>query len=265
MIGSSNFHRLLIAGAVAALTGVVGMGFGVPPAGRAAPDQSTADFAITWSKTPKGTSIQAGTVVRYVVTVTNRGPDIAGDATLDLGFVTERAEIFSGAVSDGARCTKEDVVPGLAFFVHCSLGTLAAGASKSATLQLRALREAKKQGGAILLATLNASSTNAVDPDDSNSSFLYLPGDPIQYSIVGSYGGGTIEFVEVLGQNLYFTRYSIRYPSEGLNISRQRNATAMGVMTMGSSSTPRMKPTPRFCWLRIPFRRILSRTVMTVV
>ena len=33
-----------------------------------------------------------------------------------------------------------------------------------------------------------------------------------------AYGGGQIEFVEVMGQNLYFTRYLIRYPSDGLNI-----------------------------------------------
>ena len=33
-----------------------------------------------------------------------------------------------------------------------------------------------------------------------------------------TYGGGQIEFVEVMEQNLYFTRYLIRYPSDGLNI-----------------------------------------------
>jgi uncharacterized protein len=33
-----------------------------------------------------------------------------------------------------------------------------------------------------------------------------------------TYGGGQIEFLEVMGQNLYFTRYLIRYPSDGLNI-----------------------------------------------
>ncbi|HUG33949.1 MAG TPA: alpha/beta fold hydrolase, partial [Anaerolineales bacterium] len=32
------------------------------------------------------------------------------------------------------------------------------------------------------------------------------------------YGGGEIEFLEVLGQNVFFTRYLIRYPSDGLNI-----------------------------------------------
>jgi uncharacterized protein len=32
------------------------------------------------------------------------------------------------------------------------------------------------------------------------------------------YGGGAVEFVEVIGQNLYFTRYLIRYPSDGLTI-----------------------------------------------
>jgi uncharacterized protein len=33
-----------------------------------------------------------------------------------------------------------------------------------------------------------------------------------------AYGGGQIEFLEVMQQNLYFTRYLIRYPSDGLNI-----------------------------------------------
>jgi dipeptidyl aminopeptidase/acylaminoacyl peptidase len=33
-----------------------------------------------------------------------------------------------------------------------------------------------------------------------------------------SYGGGQIEFLEVMDQNLYFTRYLIRYPSDGLSI-----------------------------------------------
>ena len=33
-----------------------------------------------------------------------------------------------------------------------------------------------------------------------------------------AYGGGQIEFLEVMGQNLYFTRYLMRFPSDGLNI-----------------------------------------------
>ncbi|HJS17795.1 MAG TPA: alpha/beta fold hydrolase [Anaerolineales bacterium] len=33
-----------------------------------------------------------------------------------------------------------------------------------------------------------------------------------------TYGGGQIEFLEIMDQNLYFTRYLIRYPSDGLNI-----------------------------------------------
>ncbi|HSJ89676.1 MAG TPA: alpha/beta fold hydrolase [Anaerolineales bacterium] len=33
-----------------------------------------------------------------------------------------------------------------------------------------------------------------------------------------SYGGGQIEFLEVVDQNAFFTRYLIRYPSDGLNI-----------------------------------------------
>lgn len=33
-----------------------------------------------------------------------------------------------------------------------------------------------------------------------------------------TYGGGQIEFLELMEQTLYFTRYLIRYPSDGLNI-----------------------------------------------
>jgi len=39
-----------------------------------------------------------------------------------------------------------------------------------------------------------------------------------EYLRARSYGGGEIEFVEVLGQNVFFTRYLIRYPSDGLTI-----------------------------------------------
>jgi dipeptidyl aminopeptidase/acylaminoacyl peptidase len=40
----------------------------------------------------------------------------------------------------------------------------------------------------------------------------------IPYLRSRSYGGGAIEFLDVLGQNFYFTRYLIRYPSDGLHI-----------------------------------------------
>ena len=40
----------------------------------------------------------------------------------------------------------------------------------------------------------------------------------IDYLRSREYGGGQIEFMEVMEQNLYFTRYLIRYPSDGLNI-----------------------------------------------
>ena len=40
----------------------------------------------------------------------------------------------------------------------------------------------------------------------------------IDYLRARTYEGGQIEFLEVLGQNLYLTRYLIRYPSDGLNI-----------------------------------------------
>jgi dipeptidyl aminopeptidase/acylaminoacyl peptidase len=40
----------------------------------------------------------------------------------------------------------------------------------------------------------------------------------VDYLRSRSYGGGQIEFLEVMTQNLYFTRYLMRYPSDGLNI-----------------------------------------------
>ena len=40
----------------------------------------------------------------------------------------------------------------------------------------------------------------------------------IDYLRTRAYGGGQIEFLEVMAQNLHFTRYLMRYPSDGLNI-----------------------------------------------
>lgn len=40
----------------------------------------------------------------------------------------------------------------------------------------------------------------------------------VEYLRARSYGGGQIEFVEMMDHNLFFTRYLIRYPSDGLNI-----------------------------------------------
>jgi dipeptidyl aminopeptidase/acylaminoacyl peptidase len=40
----------------------------------------------------------------------------------------------------------------------------------------------------------------------------------IDYLRSRTYGGGQVEFLEVMAQNLYFTRYLMRYPSDGLNI-----------------------------------------------
>src|SRR5215217_7278937 len=62
-------------------------------------------------------------------------------------------------------------------------------------------------------------------PTSTNTSLPTLSPTPdpyytysIDYLRTRSYGGGAIEFVEVMAQNLYFTRYLIRYPSDGLTI-----------------------------------------------
>ena len=66
-------------------------------------------------------------------------------------------------------------------------------------------------------ATLLSTSTATSPPTFSTTSDPYLP-YAIEYLQSRSYGGGQIEFLEILGQNILFTRYLIRYPSDGLNI-----------------------------------------------
>src|SRR5215212_3963385 len=66
-------------------------------------------------------------------------------------------------------------------------------------------------------ATQPPTATATLPPTLSPTPDPYLPWS-IDYLRSRTYGGGQIDFLEVLGQNLYFTRYLIRYPSEGLNI-----------------------------------------------
>src|SRR5215208_3967578 len=62
-------------------------------------------------------------------------------------------------------------------------------------------------------------------PTSTNTSLPTLSPTPdpyytysVDYLRSRVYGGGAIEFIEVMAQNLYFTRYLIRYPSDGLTI-----------------------------------------------
>ena len=66
-------------------------------------------------------------------------------------------------------------------------------------------------------ATSLSTSTATSSPTFSPTPDPYLP-YTIEYLQSRSYGGGQLEFLEILGQNILFTRYLIRYPSDGLNI-----------------------------------------------
>ncbi|MGZ9222052.1 MAG: alpha/beta fold hydrolase [Anaerolineales bacterium] len=66
-------------------------------------------------------------------------------------------------------------------------------------------------------ATLLSTSTPAPPPTLSPTPDPYLP-YTIEFLQSRAYGGGQIEFLEIMGQNIFFTRYLIRYPSDGLNI-----------------------------------------------
>jgi dipeptidyl aminopeptidase/acylaminoacyl peptidase len=69
------------------------------------------------------------------------------------------------------------------------------------------------------IATETAVPTSAFTPtpEYSPTPDLYYPYTN-EYLRSRLYGGGEIEFLEVLGQNVFFTRYLIRYPSDGLII-----------------------------------------------
>jgi len=66
-------------------------------------------------------------------------------------------------------------------------------------------------------ATQLSTSTPTLPPTLSPTPDLYLP-YTIEYLQSRAYGGGQIEFLEIVAQNILFTRYLIRYPSDGLNI-----------------------------------------------
>src|SRR5919108_2239177 len=62
-----------------------------------------------------------------------------------------------------------------------------------------------------------ATATPTLLPTISPTPDPYFPWT-IDYLRSRTYGGGQMEFLEIIAQNLYFTRYLIRYPSDGLNI-----------------------------------------------
>ena len=72
-------------------------------------------------------------------------------------------------------------------------------------------------GTALPTATQPSTSTPALFPTVSPTPDPYYTWS-IEYLRSRTYGGGQIEFIEVMDHNLYFTRYLIRYPSDGLNI-----------------------------------------------
>lgn len=65
--------------------------------------------------------------------------------------------------------------------------------------------------------TQPSTSTPTLPPTFSPTPDPYLP-YTIEYLQSRTYGGGQIEFLEIMEQNILFTRYLIRYPSDGLNI-----------------------------------------------
>ncbi len=60
------------------------------------------------------------------------------------------------------------------------------------------------------------------EPSVTPAGLLFTPDPNSQYSIpalrLRQYGGGQVENLGVMGENDYFIRYSIRYPSDGLSI-----------------------------------------------
>lgn len=72
-------------------------------------------------------------------------------------------------------------------------------------------------GTPVATATLSPTSTPTLLPTISATPDPYYNWSN-EYLRTRTYGGGQIEFIEVMDHNLLFTRYLIRYPSDGLNI-----------------------------------------------
>ncbi|MEW6084775.1 MAG: alpha/beta fold hydrolase [Chloroflexota bacterium] len=74
------------------------------------------------------------------------------------------------------------------------------------------------------LVTFTQSPTQTAPPPTATFTPAFSPTPDLFYLYTNEYlrsrlyGGGQVEFLEVLGQNIYFTKYLIRYPSDGLNI-----------------------------------------------
>jgi dipeptidyl aminopeptidase/acylaminoacyl peptidase len=66
-------------------------------------------------------------------------------------------------------------------------------------------------------ATQLSTSTATLPPTPSPTPDPYFS-YTIEYLQSRAYGGGQIEFLEIIEQNIFFTRYLIRYLSDGLNI-----------------------------------------------
>ncbi|NND74623.1 MAG: DUF11 domain-containing protein [Ilumatobacter sp.] len=118
------------------------------------PSERNADLSISKSDSPD--PVQAGSSLTYTVTVTNDGPDDAADVvvtdTLPAGV--------SNAVTSG--CVEDpNGTPG------CTLGTIAAGTSKSYTITVDV---DAGTSGTITNAASVTSSTNDPDPSDNSTS-----------------------------------------------------------------------------------------------
>ena len=68
-----------------------------------------------------------------------------------------------------------------------------------------------------LTATPSPTDTPTPNPTSSSTPDPYYTWSN-DYLRSRTYGGGQIEFLDVMDQNILFTRYLIRYPSDGLNI-----------------------------------------------
>jgi uncharacterized repeat protein (TIGR01451 family) len=113
---------------------------------------ATADLSIAKASTPE--TVAQGAVFRYIVTVSNGGPDAATEIVM-IDRVPNRVE-FLGATATQGGCS------GTGRRVECKLGALAPGSSAKARIRVKALHPGEA------LNTARASSADA-DPDRSNN------------------------------------------------------------------------------------------------
>ena len=124
---------------------------------RPAAAEGTTDLAVTIGAAPR--AVKNGGHVVYTITVTNLGPDVATDVTVGALFPSDWTNLVALSCSRGAPVTP--------YSLTCSVGSLAAGESATARVEVEVFVPYKSLGRSI--DVIGEATAATADPDSSNN------------------------------------------------------------------------------------------------